>query len=99
MKRTTFKHIQKRYSNMCNLYWFKLKELYNESGLTKVTFEQFYEWEKKDKELLEYKTVMDELFYICCLEGKKNELNDQPTAKPTKEFMHKFYTEIYQTEG
>lgn len=99
MKRKTFEHIQKRYSNMCNLYWFRLKDLYNESGLTKVNFEQLYDWEKKDMEVMEYKAVMDELFYICCLEGKKSELNDQPTAKFAKEFMDKFYTEIYQTEG
>lgn len=99
MKRKTFEHIQKRYSNMCNLYWFRLRALYNESGLTKVSFEQFYEWEKNDKELLEHKTVMDELFYICHLESKKNELNDQPTAKFAKDFMNKFYNEIYQTGG
>lgn len=99
MKKATFEHIQKRYSNMRNLYWFRLQDLYKESGLTKITFEQFYEWEKNDKELLEYKTVMDELFYICHLEDKINELNDQPTAKFAKEFMNKFYNEIYQTEG
>lgn len=99
MKKATFKHIQKRYSNMCNLYWFRLQTLYKESGLTRITFEQLYEWEKKDKELLKYKTVMDELFHICHLEGKKNELNDQPIAKFAKEFMNKFCNEIYQTEG
>lgn len=99
MKKATFEHIQKRYSNMCNLYWFRLKTLYNESGLTKITFEQFYEWEKKDRELLEYKTVMDELFFICHLEGNKSRLNDQPTAKFAREFMSRFYNEIYQTEG
>lgn len=99
MKKATFEHVQKRYSNMCNLYWFRLKALYNESGLTKVDFEWIYEAEKKDKELLEYKAVMDELFYICHLEGKKNDLNDKPTAKFAKEFRNKFYNEIYQTGG
>ena len=99
MKKATFEYIQRRYSNMCNLYWFRMQDLYNESGLTKITFEQFYEWEKKDKELLEYKAVMDELFYICHLEDKKSELNDQPTAIFAKKFMNKFYNEIYQTEG
>lgn len=99
MKKATFEHIQKRYSNMCNLYWFRLKDLYNESGLTKVNFEQLYDWEKKDLEVMEYKAVMDELFYICCLEGKKNELNDKPTASFAEKFMNKFYTEIYQPEG
>ena len=99
MKKATFEYIQRRYANQCNLYWFRLQDLYKESGLTKITFEQFYEWEKNDKELLEYKTVMDELFYICHLEDKKNELHDQPTAKSAKDFMNKFYNEIYQTEG
>ena len=99
MKKATFEYMQKLYANQCNLYWFRLQDLYKKSGLTRVTFEQFYEWEKNDKELLEHKTVMDELFYICHLEDKKNELNDQPTAKFAKDFMNKFYNEIYQTEG
>lgn len=99
MKRKTFEHIQNRYANMCNLYWFRLKELYDESGLTKVNFEQLYYWEKKDSALLEYKAIMDELFYICCLEGNKNIINDRPTAYFAEKFMHKFYNEIYQSGG
>ena len=99
MKKTTFEYTQKRYSNMCNLYWLRVKTLYKGSGLTKITFEQFYEWKKNDNELKQYKTVMYELSYICGLEGKKSELNDQPTAIFAKKFMNKFYNEIYQTEG
>ena len=99
MKKATFEYIQRRYANQCNLYWFRLQDLYNESGLTKVNFEQLHDWERKDAEVMEYKAVMDELFYICCLEDKKNELNDQPTAIFAEKFMNKFYTEIYQPEG
>ena len=99
MKKATFEYMQKRYSDMCNLYWLRMKALYKASGLTKITFEQYCKWKKNDNELKQYKTVMYELSYICGLEDKKDELNDQPTAKFAKEFMHKFYNEIYQTEG
>ena len=99
LKKSTFEYMQRRYTNQCNLYWFRLQDLYKESGLTKITFEQFYEWEKNDKELLEYKTVMDELLYICHLEDKRNDLITCPTAIFANEFMNKFYNEICQTEG
>ena len=99
MKKATFEYMQKRYSDMCNLYWLRVRTLYKKSGLTKITFEQFYEWKKKDDKLKQYKTIMYELSCICGWEGEKSGLDKQPTIKVAKEFMHKFYNEIYQTEG
>ena len=99
MKKATFEYMQKRYSDMCNLYWLRMKALYKASGLTKITFEQYCKWKKNDNKLKQYKTVMYELSYICGLEGEKSGLDKQPTIKLAKEFMHKFYNEIYQTEG
>lgn len=97
MKKATFKDIQERYTTVCNLYWYKVKELYENSGMNTISFKQLHQWETTDTKLIKYKEAMDTLHYICILEGEGSNLDISPRSL-AYEFMHEFYSKIYQTE-
>lgn len=94
MKKTTFEYMQSRYTNQCNLFWFKMKEIIETNGITKMPFETYYELCNTNSELKQHKTIMDEVFYICHLEGKDKALDTNPKEYALN-FMNKFFAEIY----
>lgn len=94
MKKTTFEYMQSRYTNQCNLYWFRLKDIITNNNITKMSFETYHELCETDRELRQHKTIMDEVFYICHLEGKEKELDTNPKSFALN-FMNKFFCEIY----
>lgn len=94
MKRTTFEYMQSRYTNQCNLFWYRVKEIVESRNITQMPFATYYNLCDTDAELKKYKTIMDEVFYICHLEGKDKALDTNPKEYALN-FMNKFFAEIY----